>query len=101
LWDSDLIHAIDRDERAWIERIAPRLSPEDVEAWSRGDVEAWATESLRDARKAYHFPEGARAPIASGTRLGRDYQDFARPILELRLAQAGVRLANELNAIFR
>jgi hypothetical protein len=101
LWDSDLINAIDRDERAWVERITPRLTAENVKDWSRGDVEDWATESLQDARKAYQFPPGTREPLASGTRLGRDYETFARPILERRLAQAGVRLANELNAAFR
>jgi hypothetical protein len=63
-------------------------------------VEAWADESLQAAKKAYHFPAGSTRPIESGASLGRDYLDFARPILRLRLAQAGVRLANELNAIF-
>ena len=30
-----------------------------------------------------------------------DYVSLARPIIERRLAQAGVRLANELNALLR
>ena len=101
LWDTDLIREIDRDERAWVERIGRSISPKNVEDWSRGDVEDWATESLLEARKAYHYPEGSKQLIASGTRVGDDYTAFARPIIERRLAQAGVRLANELNAAFR
>jgi hypothetical protein len=101
LWDTDLIDAIDRNEGAWVERIIPLITPKSVEDWSQGGVEDWATESLLDARKAYHFPEVARQPLASGTRLGEDYEAFARPILEQRLARAGVRLANALNAAFR
>jgi hypothetical protein len=100
LWDSGMINDVDRNENAWVERIGPLLTPENVQSWSQGSVEDWATESLLDAHKAYFFPAGARQPIASGTRIGNDYVAFGRPILERRLAQAGVRLANELNALF-
>jgi nuclease S1 len=100
IWDSELIDAIDRNERAWAGRINPLLTPENVQSWSRGGVEDWATESLRDAQSAYHFPAGSRQALVSGIRLDRDYTAFAQPIIERRLAQAGVRLANELNAVF-
>ena len=76
------------------------ITPEKVEAWSKGDVETWADESLQAAKVAYHFPEGSSKAIASGTRLGRDYAQSPLPVIEERLAQAGVRLANELNKIF-
>jgi hypothetical protein len=101
LWDSGLINVIDRNEHAWVERIGRLLTAENVRSWSRGSVEDWATESLLESRKAYYFPAGARQPMLSGTRLGDDYVAMARPILERRLAQAGVRLANELNALYR
>jgi hypothetical protein len=100
MWDTDLIDAVSRNESAWVERIVPLLTPENIAAWSSGDAEQWATESLLDARKAYFYPAGARRAIPSGTRLGDDYVAFARPTLEERLAQAGVRLASELNALF-
>lgn len=100
LWDSGLINAIDRNERAWVERIKPMLTAENVRAWTRGSVEDWADESLQAAKTAYFYPAGAKQPVASGTSLGKDYETFARPILERRLAQAGVRLANELNHLF-
>ena len=100
MWDTDLINAIDRNERDWVDRIGRQLKPGAIEVWSKGEVEDWANESLQIARQAYRYPEGASKPLVSGTTLGRDYEDFARPILERRLAQAGVRLANELNRIF-
>jgi hypothetical protein len=100
LWDTDVINAVSRDERLWVERIAPLLSRENIEAWSRGTVEDWANESLRAAKAAYRFPREAERPMRSGAILNNDYVEFARPIIERRLAQAGVRLANELNAIF-
>ncbi|WP_406697914.1 S1/P1 nuclease [Singulisphaera sp. Ch08] len=100
LWDSGLINEIDRNERVWVERIESQLTKENIRAWSRGSVEDWANESLQDAKSAYLFPAGARRPMESGKLLGKDYENFARPILERRLAQAGVRLANELNHIF-
>jgi hypothetical protein len=100
LWDSQILEDTSRDEQAWIARITPLLTPEAVAAWSKGDERTWADESLQEAKKAYHFPAGSTRPSATGTRLGREYNEFAAPIIRLRLAQAGVRLANELNAIF-
>ena len=100
LWDSDLINAVSRDERAWVRDIEPLLTPKNIEEWSRGDVVDWTNESLDAAKTAYrHLP--SEAPLPTGARLGKDYEEFAAPIIRLRLAQAGVRLANELNALFR
>ena len=101
VWDSVIVNEVDRDERAWVGKVAPLLTPENVAEWSKGGVEDWADESLQAAKKAYRSPVDSNHRIASGDRLGRDYVDFAVPEVRLRLAQAGVRLANELNAVFR
>ncbi len=101
VWDSSMINEVNRNERAWVEMIEPLLTPANLSAWSKGSVESWADESLQEAKKAYHYPTGSARPLNSGASLGRDYVEFALPILRLRLAQAGVRVANELNAIFR
>ena len=101
LWDSDLIDHAGLNDGAWMERINAEITPERVEQWSKGGVEDWATESLEAARRAYHFPEGAGAPLQGGADLGDAYAEMALPIVRDRLARAGVRLANELNAIFR
>lgn len=100
MWDSQILDDASRDDRAWVERITPLLTQENVAQWSKGNERDWADESLQEAKKAYRFPQGARSAIESGTRLSRDYSEMALPIIRIRLAQAGVRLANELNAIF-
>jgi hypothetical protein len=74
LWDSDLIHHIGGNDRAWGERVRQTIT--------------------------YHDPEGSPAPLASGARLGEDYVKMADPILREQMGRAAVRLANELNAIF-
>ncbi|MCA1686632.1 MAG: S1/P1 nuclease, partial [Planctomycetia bacterium] len=86
VWDSQILDDASRDERAWVARITPMLTPENVAAWSQGDVETWADESLQDAKLAYHFPRGSARPIEKGARLGRDYSEFALPIIRRRLA---------------
>ena len=100
VWDSGLIRRIGGNDREWVNRVEPFITRDHVQSWSRGSVEDWADETLKAARLAYYYPEGAKRPISTGTTLGRDYVEFAEPILKEQMARAGVRLANELNAIF-
>jgi hypothetical protein len=101
LWDTDLIHHLRGNDREWAERVKETITPEAVQQWSKGRVEDWADESLAMAKRAYYFPAGSPAPLKSGASLGEDYVRMADPILREQMGRAGVRLANELNAIFR
>lgn len=100
LWDTTMLDDASRDEREWVRRIEPLLTPANVAAWGKGSVEDWADESLAAAKKAYQDPADPSRLVVSGTRLGREYAEASVPVIRLRLAQAGVRLANELNAVF-
>jgi len=100
VWDSGVIEATG-DEASWIALVAPLADSEAAVSWTWGDVEDWADESLKLAHQAYYFPEGTDQPIKSGTVLGEDYAKFAAPIIRIRLAQAGVRLADELNTLLK
>jgi hypothetical protein len=100
LWDSTMLDDASRDEHEWVRRIEPLLTPDNVAAWTKGSVESWADESLEAARKAYRDPRNPARTIVSGDRLGREYAEASLPVIRLRLAQAGVRLAHELNAVF-
>ena len=100
LWDSDLIHRVGGNDHAWVERVKHTITPDTVEAWSRGSVEDWADDSLRAAKRAYAGPKKSPTPLVSGTQLGEDYVQMADPILREQMGRAAVRLANELNAIF-
>ncbi len=101
VWDSGVIEFVSRDEATWVVEAEKLITPESAQAWSQGDVEDWATESLKLAHDAYYFPPGATAPLKSGAKLSAPYAEFATPIIRQRLAQAGVRLANELNEALR
>jgi hypothetical protein len=99
VWDSGVIEHQRWSDGRWIEQVEKQMTPANVKAWSSGKVEDWATESLQAAKLAYD-PTGRGHPIATGANLGEEYETFALPIISQRLAQTGVRLANELNAIF-
>jgi len=100
LWDSQILDAGGRDDRAAVLAVEKLLTPANVAAWSRGGADAWADESLQDAKRAYRDPPDAPRPFESGATLSRGYTEFALPVVHRRLAQAAVRLANELNALF-
>lgn len=53
-----------------------------------------------EARLAYRLP-GTDRLMESGTKLGDEYCRVALPIIQRRLAQAGIRLALTLNRIFK
>jgi hypothetical protein len=99
VWDSSVIEHQRWNDGRWVEQVEARITPANAKAWSSGKVEDWATESLQAAKLAYD-PTGRGRPLVSGADLGEEYDDFALPIVTRRLAQTGVRLANELNAIF-
>ncbi len=101
VWDSGVIEVERTTDRVWVERIGKLLTPANLDAWSKDKTpESWADESLQAAKLAYLYPKGATKPIATGATLGKDYVQYAEPIIELQLAKAGVRLADELNTIF-
>ncbi|WP_435010495.1 S1/P1 nuclease [Tundrisphaera lichenicola] len=99
LWDSGLIHRIGGNDREWVTRIERRITPESSKAWSKAGVEDWANESLQTAKIAYD-PSRKLGPMTSGARLESDYLKAVEPLLIDQMARAGVRLADELNAIF-
>jgi nuclease S1 len=101
LWDSDLIHKIGGNDRAWTDRIDREITPETIKEWSKGTVDDWADESLQVAKLAYRQSSTDKQPFASGVTLGEPYLKRAEPLLKEQMARASVRLATELNAIFR
>ncbi len=85
------------DEGAWVTRLDKFTTPEKARTWLTVTKPAdWATESLQKAKIAYRVP-GASDLISPGTRLEDSYEEIGLPIVQERLAQAGVRLAAILN----
>jgi len=100
VWDTQIIEWHSMDEVAWLAELEAIATPAAAQSWSKGSIEDWASESLEEARLAYRLP-GSSSPIRPGARLGEKYCRFALPIIQKRLAQAGVRIAFTLNEIFQ
>jgi len=99
VWDSGLIERAQPTEADFTKNLEARITPELADQWSQGSVEDWANESLIAAKGAYLTP-GTGNELRKGAKLGQHYYEANLPVAELRVEQAGVRLASVLNAIF-
>jgi hypothetical protein len=89
VWDSGAINRIAPTVTEWDEL----LEKSTLTVSAEGTPIQWAEEAHDLARDvAYRLP--------ADKVLGQDYVDLARPVVELQLLRAGVRLAKMLNDIF-
>lgn len=100
VWDGDLLRRRLREVgsrrggrwRAFAHSLADTTTPAQRRAWRKAeDPRVWAQESLELARR-HTFA------VRENARLGDAYYDEAMPVVAERLAQAGVRLAAQLEA---
>jgi len=95
LWDGGMIHLNGKSLLQYARHLNRRISPEDIENWTRLAVTGWANESRAFALDhAYLQGESAKGSLS------KEYIEKSREIIDLRLSQAGVRLADLLNRIF-
>jgi hypothetical protein len=96
VWDTALLQSEDQSIQDYtVELLA--LSAGNVAIWQAAAPEVWVQESLDVRPEVYSYPApkwGAKA------RLSDSYMTVSKEIIDIRLAQAGVRLAGELNAIW-
>ncbi len=100
VWDVDLIEYAGLGEAAWICRLDALADDPKNRGWAGGSPIDWANESLVLAREAHLLPPHGRK-VVSGDRLDDEYAGPSVLAVQRRLAQAGVRLAHELNDIFK
>ncbi len=100
VWDSGLLEKDGRAEPEYVKALESRITPELVEAWTKGATRDWADESLQAAKVAYRVPGAEDEQLKKGAKLGQPYQDANIAAAERRVLQAGVRLAAILNEIF-
>lgn len=93
VWDSGLVDDEQLSFTELAERLERRTTPEQVIAWTDSNPLHWIHESAEIRDSVYPKPGTAE--------LGWDYIYKSRPIVDRRLAQAGVRLAAYLNDLFR
>jgi hypothetical protein len=81
-----------------------RISPQLVAEWSNGTPADWANESHRIPQKIGYgmlptMPSPGVRPVPE--EIDAAYRKAATDAIELRLEQAGIRLANRLNQALR
>jgi len=86
LWDTDLIETEKGSAREIAKRLNGEVSVEDRKSWEGGTPTDWANESLALTRDEVY-------PIPESHQISEEYTKHALPIINKRLAQAGVRLA--------
>jgi len=93
-WDSEALKSV-RDLRAYAAGLNVYYA-ERLPGWLYSDPSSWATESQRLRSRVYTFPRNA-----DGTGLpDRRYRAMVEQVTGQRLAQAGIRLAGLLNALW-
>ena len=92
VWDSALIDETKYSFTEYAERLGRHTRPADVIAWWNVNPRDWIRESVQARERLY--------PAAGETQLGYDYVYRHTPMVELRLKQAGIRLAAYLNQLF-
>src|SRR5690606_38288281 len=90
-WDSEVIALEGLSVHRYVQRIAPLADQYGTE-WSKQPPLEWAEESRVLRPQIYAFDPRAKV-------LGERYLRRARAITRTRLAQAGARLASELNRL--
>jgi hypothetical protein len=93
-WDKELVELEPGNEEEIAKRLTANLTDEERLRWQAGDPKQWTDESLMLVRShAYNTgPSG---------ELSEDYVEKARPIIRIRLVQAGIRLAWLLNSALK
>ena len=94
LWDSGLIRRTKKPWTDYASELRQGITPEQLADWRKvTDPSDWATESYELALShAYEIPKNGQ--------LGEAYFDRSIPVVNRRLAMAGVRMATMLNRIF-
>ena len=90
-WDTEAVNLTGLGVEDYAQ-VLTGLTETNAQSWEQDTLMDWARESQALRPELYDF--GSR-----GNRLSSDYLEFAERVTRLRLAQAGVRLAAEINRI--
>ena len=93
-WDTNLVDLEIGAEEEIARRLTANITDDERRKWQTGDPTQWTNESLTLVR-SYAYNRG------SSIELSDDYVGKARPIVRIRLAQAGMRLAWLLNNVLK
>lgn len=91
VWDSEMINQIDLSYSEYALSL-DTVSQASIEKWQSATVLDWANESKAHRKEVYDFPESGN--------LWYPYMYENTDLLNLRLCQAGIRLAGLLNELY-
>jgi hypothetical protein len=92
MWDSELIDHLKLSYRELGDHINRDITPAQIKIWQKTSVRDWAKESQKLRAACYDFGDKKK--------LGYNYSFRHTKTIQLRLEQAGVRLAGLLNEIY-
>jgi len=97
-WDTVVVETMGKDADTVASDLYFAITPSQLKAWRKGDVNSWAVESHQVAR-AVVYTLGSQPGCSSGLRydLSADYDAAALKAAKVQLQRAGVRLAVLLN----
>lgn len=95
VWDSKLLAHQQLNANEYT-RLLSHITPEQKHNWTGKSYYQWADESKDLRANVYQLEVNSAAEY----ELGADYETANLPLIELRLQQAGIRLAEKLNQIF-
>ena len=93
-WDTNLVELEAGTEEEIAKRLVTNLTKEERLKWQAGDPTQWTNESLVLVR-SHAYNTGPSAELSD------DYVEQARPIVRIRLVQAGLRLGWLLNSALK
>jgi hypothetical protein len=91
VWDEKLLDYQNLSYTEYADFLKIKFDETDCKKWMEGDLASYAHESREYRNICYKY---------DGDNLGYQYTFITKPVLDMRLMQAGIRLANLLNKIF-
>lgn len=94
LWDSGLLEQTGLTARQLAEQYDATITPEQITKWQHDAPMLWLWESYQISTLLYQETE-------QNKELPEDYYQQHIPVVQRRIAQAGIRLAGVLNEVFK
>lgn len=95
LWDGGLIYLAGKNLVQYAGDLSRRITAREVDAWNFSSMTGWANES-----RVWALDHAYVLGVDRGT-LSKRYIEKSREIIDLRLSQAGARLAGLLNRLLK
>ena len=101
LWDCLIEIKPEDDPREMATGIERNITDDEKATWTKGEVQDWALESYLIAKTVIYEGMSPSRQDYTDNLLPINYYNQMRPIVDVQLEKAGIRLAHVLNEIFK